>query len=243
MNYSEPDLQQRLASEYVLGTLHGPARKRFERLLEGDAKLREAVHLWEQELVPMASALSVPAPAPRVWEGIAARVAPPRREVEEPGFFERFFGWRTLGPLVAGLFLGVGVMSVAPLLRDKPEPGVSRMQLPESYAGFLQDGGGNPTMLVSSLRHGKIVDVKVLRPIDVPQDRYLQLWAVPRDKPPFPLGMVPPQGKGSLTMTGTSEELLSQVAELGVSMEAKGAPPGAGPAGPFVLRGPCAKFW
>src|SRR4051794_29970443 len=116
MNYDRPELQQRLASEYVLGTLHGSARKRFQRLLAKDPKLREAVSFWESELVPMASALSVPAPAGRVWESIAARVAPGSRPAARLGFFERFFGMRALGPLAAGLILGMGVMLVMPVL-------------------------------------------------------------------------------------------------------------------------------
>ena len=242
MNYNQPELQQRLASEYVLGTLHGLARKRFQRLLAKDAKLREAVSFWEQELMPMGSALSVPAPAPAVWQSIAARVAP-GRSAEKPGFFERFFGLRTLGPLAAGLFLGIGVMSVAPLLLEKREPAVAKTQLPESYAGFMQDATGNTAMLVSSLRHGKIVDIKVLRPLTVDSEHVLQLWALPRDKAPIPLGLVPAQGKGSLTLPATSEELLSKVSELAISVEPKASAPVAQPSGPFILRGPCAKFW
>src|SRR3954471_16609202 len=114
MNYNQPELQQRLASEYALGTLHGSARKRFVRLLANDAKLRDAVSFWEQELMPMASALPAPPPSDALWQSIAARTAPGQRKAERVGFFERFFSIRALGPLVAGLFLGVGVMSVAP---------------------------------------------------------------------------------------------------------------------------------
>jgi anti-sigma-K factor RskA len=91
MKYDRPELQQRLASEYVLGTLHGRARKRFQRLLAQHRELREAVALWERELVPLASSLTSPPPSPQVWDNIAARVAPgePRRLV--PAFSSA--GW------------------------------------------------------------------------------------------------------------------------------------------------------
>jgi anti-sigma-K factor RskA len=42
MDYSRPELADRLAAEYVLGTLRGPARRRFEALLPAHPSLREA---------------------------------------------------------------------------------------------------------------------------------------------------------------------------------------------------------
>ena len=39
MKPRDPKLRELLAGEYVLGTLHGRARKRFKRWLEEDARL------------------------------------------------------------------------------------------------------------------------------------------------------------------------------------------------------------
>lgn len=243
MNYQRPELQQRLASEYVLGTLHGRARQRFQKLLRHDARLRDAVDFWEQELMPMASALSVPAPADKVWQGIAERVAPVSRDRTRVGFFERFFSAATLRPLAVGLFLGAGVMLVAPVMRDTHPGEVAEGHVPQSYAGFLQDASGSMTALVSSLRYGKLVDVKLLHPVAVAPDHVLLLWALPRDKAPILLGPIPAQGKGTLTLPATSEELLSTVTELAVSSEPKADTAPTRPSQPFVLRGPCGKFW
>jgi len=242
MNYNRPDLRDRLASEYVLGTLHGRARARFQQLLKDDPQLRASVAFWERELVPMGAPLSVPAPSAKLWAGIARQISP--RERDAPAnWFERWFNTRTIGSLTAGLFIGVGVALVVPTAQDNAEPDTATSQLPESYAGFLQDATGTPAMLVSSRRHGKVVDIKVLRPIAVGPDQVLQLWALPKGAAPRLLGTVPAQGKGKIELPATSEQLLSQVSELAVSVAPKANALSAQPSGPFILRGPCAKFW
>lgn len=244
MNYDRPELRQRLASEYVLGTLHGRARKRFQRLLKSDHKLRHTVEGWEHKLIPMASPLSVDAPSAKIWQGIAARVAPTSQTTAAVGFFERWFGWRSLGSLAAGIMIGITSALLLPAIRDASEGGVlSEAQLPESYVGFMQDDKGATTVLISSLRHGKIVDVKILRPIAVAPDQMLQLWAVPKDGQPFALGVIPANGKTRLTLAATSEQLLSKVSELAVSVEPRATSPAISPSGAFILRGPCAKLW
>ena len=67
MNYRHPELRDRLASEYALGTLHGLARKRFERLMRDDADLRRSVAEWQERLMPMAQAIAPVNPPKRVW--------------------------------------------------------------------------------------------------------------------------------------------------------------------------------
>ena len=95
MNYDRPELRDRLASEYVLGTLHGRARQRFQRLMKDDPALRAAVEFWERQLMPMAAPLSVATPSPELWNRVAARVAPPRGSPEKSGI-ARWLA-RTLG--------------------------------------------------------------------------------------------------------------------------------------------------
>jgi anti-sigma-K factor RskA len=191
-------------------------------------------------LMPMAAPLTVPEPSPRLWAGIAARIAP--TAAAAPNWFERWFGLRGLASLVTGLFVGIAVTLSLPTADRGDEPGASATQIPASYAGILSDGNGQPAMLISSRRHGKLVDIKVLRPIGLGQDQVLRLWALGKQGPPLSLGIVPAQGKGRIELPGTSEALLAQVDELAVSVEsAAGLAPGATPT--FILRGPCAKFW
>ena len=55
-SYRNPELRDRLAAEYVLGTLRGRARARFQSLLRYDPGLRRFVAEWEARIAPLAAA-------------------------------------------------------------------------------------------------------------------------------------------------------------------------------------------
>ena len=74
MDYARAELADRLAAEYVLGTLRGPARRRFQTLLAAHPALRSAVQRWEDRLAPLAASVAPVAPPERVWTGIEARL-------------------------------------------------------------------------------------------------------------------------------------------------------------------------
>jgi anti-sigma-K factor RskA len=246
MNYDRPELRDRLAAEYVLGTLQGPARKRYQRLMRDDLMTRLEVSRWEQRLMPMGTSLSEPPPADRVWRGIEKRIdggARLRRD-SQPGWLERWFGVRTLGPLAAGIVVGVMAVLFATQFDNVARVAAPKGRvLPESYAGILQNDKGVPTVLVSSLRNGRTADIKVLNPIELRADQALRLWAITKEGAALSLGVIPAQGKSQIELPGTSEQLLANVTELAVSVERSGVPPPAAPSLPYLLRGPCAKFW
>jgi anti-sigma-K factor RskA len=242
MRYDRPELRDRLASEYALGTLHGAARRRFERLLASDRALRDAVAEWQDRLAPLELALEPVRPTPALLERIERDIGIAQKPAARAtaSLWQRLFAAPQLGMLAAGLVVGVGVATIAPhLLHRAGEE--STAQLPQSYAGILSDPQGNATMLVSSLRHGRIADIKVLRPMPTAPDRKLFLWALPVDGAPFLVGEVPASGKASISLSATSEQLFSKVATLAVSAE----PAGGTPSKPseFLIKGPCAKFW
>jgi anti-sigma-K factor RskA len=142
-----------------------------------------------------------------------------------------------------------GVLATLGLVRLYPTAVVpvdeivqQRGTLPESYVGLLTDAANNPVVLASSTRHGRTMTIKMLRKVDVPPGKVLQLWALPREGAAFPLGVVPSEGKGSFQMADTSEKLLSSVPRLAVSVEDAPARAGVTPA-PYLLTGNCVKLW
>ena len=63
-----------LAGEYVLGTLRGPARRRFQALMRADVELEQLVRSWEAGLMPLADRIPPVEPPARVWKAIEARI-------------------------------------------------------------------------------------------------------------------------------------------------------------------------
>ena len=67
MNYAKETLCNALAAEYVLGTLKGKARQRYETLMMENQTIRETTWLWEQHLNGMGEGLKPVQPPPSVW--------------------------------------------------------------------------------------------------------------------------------------------------------------------------------
>jgi anti-sigma-K factor RskA len=245
MRVTHPRLVEHLASTYVLGTLAGGARRRFERLLRERADLQLAVAEWDARLGALGQTVPPRTAPPRVWVTIDARTRPlavaaaPAR----PGAL----GWLkpagfSLGGLIAGLLAASALFVLVPgmfITADRVAL-LTGQRLPQSYVGLLTDAQGNGKLLVSSLRHGTAMTVKVIGPITPPAQGRLVLWAVPTQGPAFVLGPVPLTGSATSQLPGTSEQLLSKVQKLVVTVETDAAPPAPGT---VVYSGNCAKLW
>lgn len=259
MNYDRPELLDRLASEYVLGTLRGRARRRFEQVLRARPAARSAVAAWQERLAGLAQSVPAVTPPSRVWEAIDARIEPPRTSqaaAAPPSTAGRsgrsWLDWfkPALG-FAFGAALTVGLVQFAPDAFVSLERVAQREQaLPQSYVGLLTDANNVPHLLVSSTRHGTRVTVKSLRPWQVPAGKVAQLWALPRDAqgrelPPLPIATVlpaTPPGSTQFELPDTSEKLLANVPKLAVSYEDAPARPGQTPSA-FVFSGFCVKLW
>ena len=129
MNYADPELRDQLAAEYALGTMSGPERRRFERLLSGDRDLRDLVEDWELKLNLLAESAPAVEPPAHVWDEIARRIAPAPALVREgapirEGRFGRLWDslgfWRGVAALAAAtaaalvFYVAILPRSVAP---------------------------------------------------------------------------------------------------------------------------------
>jgi anti-sigma-K factor RskA len=242
MRYADPQLVDRLAAAYVLGTLAPGARARFERLRRDRGDVDLAVADWEARLGQLAHSVAPVRPSPRVWRAIEARTRPlTAPHAKSSGGWLKLTG-AGLGGIVAGIAASVALFMLAPALIVSTDQVAMRSgeRLPQSYVGLLTDSQGDGKLLVSSLRRGKVMTMKVIGPIAPPAPGHLVLWAVPADAPAFALGAVPLSGSTTSLLPDSSEKLLAKVRKLVVTLETAEAPTAPGP---VVFSGNCAKLW
>ena len=234
MNLSnKPELQERLAAEYALGTLRGAARERFKRWLNEEGALARAVSEWEARLAPMTAGVEPVAPRPRLWKSIAReldeRAEATRRSAQ--GF------WRNLALVASGALAAVLVMAVV-------APGWLKPAAQASYVALLSDPKTQrPVLYVSVPRRGSELKVRTLDPAIRVADASLELWALPRGGKPKSLGLVPAASEGTMRLPAPADASLGNVPVLAVSLEPKGGSPTGLPTGPVLYSGPCVKDW
>jgi anti-sigma-K factor RskA len=253
MRYTDSALLDHLASTFVLGTLEGGARRRFERLARDRADVRARVTEWETRLGQLAIAVPHQKPSGQVWKAIAARTQPAPAAAEaavQPARAARP-GWAAwwkpagfgAGGLAAGALAASLAFLMAPAFFTTTDQVAMRAgeRLPQSYVGLLTDAQGNGKLLVSSLRHGRTLTAKVIGPITPPTEGRLVLWALPANGAPLRVGDMPTAGSGRTALPDTSEKLFSTVSKLVVTLETTIAP--QTPGSTVVFSGNCAKLW
>jgi anti-sigma-K factor RskA len=227
-------LVEKLAAEYVLGTLRGGARRRFESLMRDSAVLRRAVVEWEDRLHPM-SELSTPQQVdPHVWSSIASRL-----DLQPQGPVGKTSFWRNLRENL-GFWRGIGISStalaailVAVLVVKQPESALPAA----SHIAMLTDDKAQPIAVVTGNAERRQLTVKLVNPLDVAVDKSLELWAVPKEGAPRSLGLL--VGNESVTLPMPENMSPESIPLLAVTLEPKGGSPNPnGPTGPIVFKGP-----
>lgn len=219
-------LRERLAAAYVLGTLKGGARRRFEGLMHDDAALRRTTREWNERLGAMGEFVPAQQPPAQVWRAIERRL-----DLRPAG---RLAAWGQ-GALTFWRTLAVASSAVAALLLLNVT--IDRDRVPAvSDVATLTDAQAQAALVVTADRERKLLRVRVLAAAPLTPQQVLQLWAVGRDGQPRSLGLLD-QGR-ELTLPLAEGALGEQVAMLAVSVEpAGGSRDPKGPSGPILYKG------
>jgi anti-sigma-K factor RskA len=243
MDYGRPQLADRLAAEYVLGTLRGPARRRFQALLPAHPALRDAVRGWEERLVLLASSEEGVAPPERVWQGVTKRLfsastGAAAEPTAQSAAARAYDGWRSMAwwRTLAGAGFVASLALVVVLNQTPPPqaPVVVLLQANPEVAQAAQAVFGTQAAFVASVSaDGRALVLKPLATLPAPAQKALELWAVPTSGAPRSLGLV--QANGATTVQRAA--LLQGTAAFAVSVEPEGGSPTGAPTGPIVSLG------
>ena len=218
MNYLTEERQNALSSEYVLGSLHGSARVRFQRLLMQHNSMRHTLWRWESRLNELGGALPNVQPAPEVWERIQTRLgfttvtpAASTNVVALPQRKPHGLQW------LAGLSAAAAILMAVLLVNLQPvEP------LVPGQIAVVQSEKAQALWLIE-LREDQLVVTATDKFAALDNQDY-ELWMVAADgRPPISLGLLPKQGKLSLPRPVLFDQV--QVAALAVSLEPLGGSP------------------
>lgn len=220
-------LREKLAAEYVLGTLKGRARRRFEGWMHNDAALRRTTAEWQDRLMPMAELSGAVNPRPQVWTGIERRLnLRPQRKAWQLWGDDAIGFWRSLG-LASSAFAAVLLFVLATKTLDAPVI---------DHVATLTDAQAQTALLVTADTRRKTLGVRVMDNVAVASDKVLQLWAIPKQGAPRSLGVLPRNGSVELALTDRA--IGSDVVMLAISLEPTGGSPDPnGPTGPVLYKG------
>lgn len=201
-----PEIIDPLAAEYVLGTLRGPARRRFEKWRATLPQVQERCRFWEEHLMRLAKGVRPVQPPPHVWQGIRARLNFARTE-------RRW--WQGKGLAIAASVLIVAGLSALLYWRGvAPKP---------AEVASITTSAGTQVWQVDVYRGRLVVHAGQL-PAH-PTDREFELWALPAGGKPVSLGVLPASGSAQRALTAVQQQALASSAQVAVTLEQLGGSP------------------
>lgn len=251
-----PELLDRLASSYALGTLRGGARRRFEALAREQAPVRAAALIWQSRLASLNELQPQAQPSSAVWtridnlvqgekqsaaqQAVRAQTALASAEPSGLGSWLRSLTvWRTA--TAAGAFATIAAVSVGIGMREELGGEIARLQTqlqsaPQiEYVAVLADDKSAASMLVTFDPKAKKLTLQRVGGYQEADDRSLQLWALPPSGGPKSLGVL---GSDKLLRLTAGESDVREVPTLAISLEPKGGVASeTGPTGPVLFKG------
>ena len=220
MNYQDRELLDQLAGEYVVGTLRGRVRRRFERVCADNPQAQQAVRRWEDRLLGLLSEVAAVQPAPKVWSGIEQRLngAGSERTQGSLSLWSWLFGHWSRAALagIAALSIGIGVY-------------LQTAGVPTQPIGVFALEQGADIWRVSSTRDGGTLVIEAAEGVTPDAEHSYELWALPEGGAPVSLGLLPQSGRARLALNDAQRAALRGASKIAVSLEPVGGSPNGSP--------------
>jgi anti-sigma-K factor RskA len=236
MDYSRPELADRLAAEYASGVMRGAARRRFESLLPAHPALRRAVRDWQDRLMPLTGVVEPVAPSAAVWPRIEARIdgaaKPSTSAAARAGWARSLVFWRGFSAFagVAALALAVILVNPGPV-----QPPIVVVLSAAAPAPGSPAGAVTPASFVASITaDGRAMVTKPLVNVSMQPDHSLELWSLPP-------GGAAPRSLGVIASDKATvverRKVLEGTEAFAVTLEQSGGSPDGKPKGPVLYVG------
>ncbi|MDC8832340.1 anti-sigma factor [Alteromonas gilva] len=222
MNYRKESLRNALAAEYVLGTLRGGARRRYQQLMMQSQLITETTWLWEQYLNGLGQQIPPVEPPVRVWQAIEQKLglsAEQQDNVVPIGTSPtpRPVLWQAIAGLATAAAIVIAVVMM---------PGTAPEVTPVTDIAVVADDEARPLWLIEISQSS--LAVRSTANLTARTDKDFELWMVPADgSAPISLGLLPEGGQLALNRPGWFN--LSDIAALAVSLEPNGGSPDGSP--------------
>ncbi|MFO7527410.1 MAG: anti-sigma factor [Marinobacter sp.] len=220
-----PERIEALAAEYVLGSLRGAARRRFEEWMMESAWVRREVWFWEEKLGGLAEDVPENQPPASVWRNIERRLwgAEERAGQREPRGIGRWF-WPSWSVLATA-----GVLVLAVLFVQQPRPTGDQLS-----GAIIQADLEDPLWLVSESGAENLLKLRSIAASEAEPGKDYELWVVPENGEPLSLGVIPAGGVHQVRLNDEARKALSQSRTLAISLELRGGSPTGAPTGPIL---------
>ncbi|MAL99614.1 MAG: hypothetical protein CL583_14315 [Alteromonadaceae bacterium] len=228
-----PERIEKLAAEYVLGSLQGSARARFERWMMESYSVRQEVWYWEAHFSSLNEAVNELQPSAGVWEGISQRLWRAQAPLPDSSGGERVSRlpdrgrlWRSwsLVATAASLLLALA-LTLNLIEQPSAEPPLMAAITSAEQTEWIFNTGAERGQLLT----------RAVSAVPAAPDKDYELWVLPRSGDPVSLGII--QADGQRMVIHLTEEQRQQLLEsrkLAISLEPEGGSPSGVPTGPVL---------
>lgn len=214
-----------LCGEYLLGTLRGAARRRFERALREEPRIVLRLKHWQGLFTPRYSTMIEMQPSASGWTRLERDLGLSRYRTP---WHRRLGLWRGIAAAaMAALVLGLALQVMRPAI---VEPAVSRI-------AELAAKADAPVVTALATRDRSTLELKAARPIVAGPAQSYEVWLIPVEGgAPLSLAVLGNLDARVPVAPAHSRRLIPG-AKLAISVEPAGGSPTGAPTGPVILAG------
>ncbi|OQX08588.1 MAG: hypothetical protein BWK73_25070 [Thiothrix lacustris] len=227
--YRNPDIFEALAMSYVVGTLKGKARLRFEKLMEKHLYLREVTATYQQKSARLLSLLPPQQPSARIWKNIHKEIKNQQGQRSTTWLlsFKHYLPWS----IAIFSSLTASIMTLLFLNVDHE---------PSAYMSLMTSAEHANKMVVAVVKETPMeISFDMPRKTLPPDENMIPtFWLIPKNNDlPIRVGTLVRGGKYRMPINKTLWKQLDNTSTFAISMEPLNSSQTNSPSGEIIFSG------